>query len=102
MRVTNHNTAWKGTTAWMEDAACKNVPRDVFFPTVGDIAIRDTVPKAAGDICAVCPVKAECLDFALRNRSLDGVWGGTSEEDRRKIRRQRRRSVPAQPRHHHH
>jgi WhiB family transcriptional regulator, redox-sensing transcriptional regulator len=101
MRVTNHNTAWKGSTAWMEEAACKNKPRVFFFPD-GD----DWVDPRAGGICAVCPVKDECLDFALRNPSLDGIWGGTSEEERRRIRRQRRRAVPAQaparPQHHHH
>jgi WhiB family transcriptional regulator, redox-sensing transcriptional regulator len=57
-----------------------------FFPDAADWA-----DPRAGRICAVCPVKDECLDYALRNPSLDGIWGGTSEEERRKIRRRRRR-----------
>jgi WhiB family transcriptional regulator, redox-sensing transcriptional regulator len=85
MRVTS---PWKGSTEWMEGAACKGFPRAVFFPGAADV-----VPPSAKEKCDSCDVKAECLDFALRNPSLLGVWGGTSEEDRRKIRRQRRRPV---------
>jgi WhiB family redox-sensing transcriptional regulator len=92
----NRITTWRGSTEWMEDAACKGVPRSVFFP-LGVVEFF-----AAKEICLSCDVKDECLDFALRNPSLEGVWGGTSEEDRRRLRRQRRRSVPARPQHHHH
>ncbi|HEX4288967.1 MAG TPA: WhiB family transcriptional regulator, partial [Trebonia sp.] len=32
--------------------------------------------------CARCPVRSECLDFALRTRQMHGVWGGTTAEER--------------------
>jgi hypothetical protein len=36
---------------------------------------------------AACPVRGECLDFALLTNQDSGVWGGTSEDERRKLRR---------------
>lgn len=42
-------------------------------------------------ICAECPVKVDCLEYALKNRINHGVWGGASEKDRRRILRQRRK-----------
>ncbi len=37
-------------------------------------------------VCAGCPVRAECLEFALANDERWGVWGGTSERQRRAMR----------------
>lgn len=41
---------------------------------------------AAKAVCAGCPVRAECLEFALANDERWGVWGGTSERQRRAMR----------------
>lgn len=35
----------------------------------------------------VCPVREDCLIFALMNNCRDGVWGGCSETTRKAIRR---------------
>lgn len=69
---------------WMAQGNCADKPPGLFFPSDGvgvDVARR---------ICATCPVKAECLEYALRNRIDHGVWGGTSERERRRIIRRRR------------
>jgi len=34
-------------------------------------------------ICADCPVRQQCLAFALDTRQVHGVWGGMSEDERR-------------------
>lgn len=39
-------------------------------------------------ICAECPLKIECLQFAIKT-GQHGIWGGTTEADRRAIRRGR-------------
>ena len=36
-------------------------------------------------ICARCPVKNQCLQFALDSDILEGVWGGRDFEERTKI-----------------
>ncbi|GAB3656621.1 WhiB family transcriptional regulator [Glycomyces tarimensis] len=70
---------------WFADARCTD-PRinpDVFFPVPGQTV------RAAKAICAVCPVKRRCLEYALGDTSLRGVWGGMSERERRAERRWR-------------
>ena len=72
------------TEPWMAKGRCRTEPPSVFFPSDGvgvEIARR---------ICADCPVKALCLEYALRNGIDHGVWGGTSERERRRIARRRR------------
>lgn len=75
-------------TDWMDDAACASVDPDLFFPGRGE----DVRPAKA--VCAVCPVRARCLDHALAEHEVHGVWGGTSENERRKIRSERHRAAP--------
>lgn len=75
---------------WMSDAACKGMDQTLFFPPKGGDMRASTAVKA---ICESCPVRVECLDFALDTGIKFGVWGGTSERDRRRIRRQRARGL---------
>jgi len=36
-------------------------------------------------VCASCPVRRDCLNFALRIREPHGIWGGLNEIERRAI-----------------
>jgi WhiB family redox-sensing transcriptional regulator len=49
-------------------------------------------------ICAGCPVRRQCLDFATANDLGYGIWGGTTPEDRRRNRRRERRAARARAR----
>ncbi len=71
-------------TGWRQDAACRGADTDVFFP------VTDEEAGPALAICATCPVREECLEFALVTRQEDGVWGGLTETERRRLRRRRR------------
>jgi len=44
---------------------------------------RDAREAKAKAICAECPVRAECLDYALDIREPHGIWGGLTEAERR-------------------
>ncbi|MCU1468294.1 MAG: transcription factor WhiB [Actinomycetia bacterium] len=71
---------------WQRFAECaRNAGSVDFFPARGE-SVRD-----AKAVCAVCPVRDECLDFALRMKVAHGVWGGLSERERRTVRRERHR-----------
>lgn len=35
----------------------------------------------AKQICSQCPVKSECLQYALEHRRINGVWGGKTERE---------------------
>jgi WhiB family redox-sensing transcriptional regulator len=45
--------------------------------------------RRAKAICATCPVKQPCLDYAMRTREQHGIWGGLSESERKRIFEQR-------------
>lgn len=72
--------------AWKDDAACRDEDQDLFFPE-SEIYIDPTTLA----ICAACPVREPCLEYALVNNEEYGIWGGTSPYQRRRIRRMRRR-----------
>jgi WhiB family redox-sensing transcriptional regulator len=76
-------------TEWMRRGNCRDEPPSLFFPSDG------TGVDIARALCATCPVKEPCLEYALRNRIDHGVWGGTSERERRRILRQRRLDAAA-------
>lgn len=73
-------------TEWMADGNCRYEPPGTFFPSDG-VGV-----EVARRICATCPVKDPCLEYALRNKIEHGVWGGASERERRRILRERRLS----------
>jgi WhiB family redox-sensing transcriptional regulator len=66
-------------TEWMTWALCSEVDPEAFFPEKGGS------PKRAKQVCAGCPVREECLSYALDNGIDWGVWGGTTREERRQI-----------------
>jgi len=70
--------------AWHQHGACRGADPNLFFPARGESV------KEAKAVCARCPVRAECLEYALTNQEKFGVWGGLSERERRQLRRQRR------------
>lgn len=64
---------------WRLDAACAQADPEIFAPHQG--AYRDAVK-----ICRQCPVQRECLDYAMADSTLDGVWGATTSNQRRRLR----------------
>lgn len=47
--------------------------------------------KAAKAVCEECPVREQCLDWAVETNQEFGVWGGKTERERAVIRRERNR-----------
>jgi hypothetical protein len=67
--------------AWYEDAVCAQTRPDAFFPEVGE----STADAKA--VCLECPVRVQCLQYALDRDERFGVWGGFSERERRRLKR---------------
>ncbi len=42
--------------------------------------------EAARAVCEPCPIRRECLAYALESPELVGSWGGTDERERRQMR----------------
>ncbi len=76
----------EGRLAWMDEAACKGMPTDRFFPETGE-GRKASEAKA---ICSGCQVQAPCRELAVRAAdSLDsdhGVFGGTVPTERGQLR----------------
>lgn len=68
---------------WTTDAACAQVDPDAWFPEKGGST------REVKKVCASCPVRTECLDFALDHDERHGVWGGVSERQRRQLKKAR-------------
>ena len=75
---------------WRERAACRDLDTDLFFP-VGEGAEAQAQADAAKTVCESCPVREECLTFALTTRQEAGIFGGMTEEERRRHRRREAR-----------
>jgi WhiB family redox-sensing transcriptional regulator len=65
---------------WRDLAACRGADLEVFFPGRGETA------GPARRVCAACPVRQQCLDYAISNRIVHGIWGGLTERERRALR----------------
>lgn len=80
-----------------QHAKCKDVPLssayDPFFGVEPDTE-EDEAKSHAIDFCngdadgIICPIRHQCLLFALTNNAKEGVWGGTNEITRKAIRKQ--------------
>lgn len=79
--------------SWRARAACQNVDPDLFFP-VGTGAPALIQAEEAKEICRRCPVRKECLRWAMDDsRQVAGVWGGLREDERQSLKRRSRRRV---------
>jgi WhiB family redox-sensing transcriptional regulator len=75
---------------WRAASACLDTDPDVFFPVAVGSAASKQVERAMR-ICAGCTVRQQCLDFAIRSGEKDGIWGGTTPDERIRVRRARNR-----------
>jgi WhiB family redox-sensing transcriptional regulator len=73
---------------WRQQAACRGGDVGVFFPA------DEAGAGAAKAICASCPVRDLCLEWAMSTHQDDGVWGGLTDNERRRLRRRRRTAAP--------
>jgi WhiB family transcriptional regulator, redox-sensing transcriptional regulator len=77
---------------WADFAACQNEDPGLFFPLTWEEHPGQSIEQARR-VCRTCPVKAACLDWALRTGEPDGIWGGTTPAERRRLRAHRRQAA---------
>ena len=73
------------------EPSCASVDPELFFPQEVEINDSKLVSKyqnlsAAKAVCNSCPLKLQCLEYALKNYEI-GVWGGTTEHQREDLRK---------------
>jgi WhiB family redox-sensing transcriptional regulator len=77
--------------SWQDRAACRGMDALLFFgPDAEPRPEREIREAKAKAVCALCPVQAQCLDYALGQSIRYGIWGGLDEEERARKRRRTR------------
>ena len=66
---------------WRAYAACSRYDPDLFF------APGALEHKLAKKVCRSCPVREQCLAYAMDEPVDHGIWGGLTERERRRYRR---------------
>ena len=92
----NANRSWFGlSTEWMADKACTLADRHLFFSENNSkrLVVR-MAEMQAKQICAGCPVKGACLDYAIEG-DMYGIWGGMTRDERDREKKRRRRATVA-------
>lgn len=62
-------------------SACLDTPAEMFFPEKGGSA------DEAKAVCASCAIREPCLEYAIANNEVFGIWGGHTQRERQRIRK---------------
>lgn len=71
---------------WVTQGRCSTTDPEAWWPDSKTDPYRTTTALA---VCESCPVKAQCLQWALDNKEYEGVWGGTTPDQRAQMLRER-------------
>lgn len=71
------------------EVPCMSAPNYFFTDEDANWSDKMTATRNAKKLCQGCPIRLICLDYALTNDEMDGIWGGTTPSDRKGLRRGR-------------
>jgi WhiB family transcriptional regulator, redox-sensing transcriptional regulator len=76
---------------WAKEALCAQAHPDAWFPAKGQRGLAAIATR----ICGHCPVRTQCLDYALSGADTwggiaTGIRGGTTPQERERPRQQRK------------
>jgi len=73
---------------WREQANCIGHDTNIFFAEKGDAGIQ--AMQLAKELCNPCPVRQQCLEYALKHSIRVGIYGGMAPKQRYAIKRERK------------
>lgn len=89
--------------AWRYEAKCAGTDTDIFYPP-RDRKLYKPIADQAKAICwgtgeddVECPVRSECLWYAIEMDDTHGIWGGLSNRERSHLKRKMERSKDKRP-----
>lgn len=94
-RIAAPHAARSSPPGWMSRGACRDEDPELFFP-IGATGLALVQAALAKAVCGRCPVQPNCLSYALVTGQNDGIWGGTTTEERWPA-RHLHSSPPAEP-----
>lgn len=71
---------------WMQGATCAQIGGDDWSPKHGDLPTAERAKQVCRE---ACPVRAQCLEFALRTNQREGIYAGYSPKSLERLRRNR-------------
>jgi WhiB family redox-sensing transcriptional regulator len=82
--------------SWQERSECRGEDLLLFFGPDGERQPeREIRERKAKQVCMRCPVRSECLSYAVSQPEKHGMWGGLNEDERTTERRRRMRRANA-------
>lgn len=84
LRITMPGPITPPLGGWHGQGLCIGEDPDIFFPSNGDPGTR------AREVCSACPVRQDCLEYAMEADEF-GIWGGLDQHERRNLKRRQRR-----------
>lgn len=89
----------RSSSEWQNhpDRGCKGTNPDMWFPVEVDPETHEEYePSYASPevkrICDACPVRPECLEWALAD-NVEGIWAGTTTYERQLLKSPKRRKT---------
>lgn len=82
--------------SWRENAKCRGMDTEMFYPPREKDTYKEIADKAKA-ICfgkdgkPECPVRKECLTYAVDTDNIYGIWGGMSNRERNALVRKAKR-----------
>lgn len=70
---------------WKQDGLCRDSDPEAWFPKKGDSNVTAKRVCNGDRYHRPCPVRDQCLEYALSNVEPFGVWGGMGERERRTL-----------------
>lgn len=80
---------------WRYESACLDKPPEWFWPEPVNGKLNMDAYDRARTVCSGCPVREDCLTYAIEHREKQGMWGGLSPRERSRERRDRRAAARA-------
>lgn len=74
-------TEFPDPSGWISQAACAGMDTELWFCDDSGESYR-----YARAVCRNCPVRNDCLEWALDTRTGQGMWGGKSPRERERLR----------------
>lgn len=81
-----HEIPWR-SRAWRRHAKCAGVDTETYYPARNRDTYK-TIADGSKGVCKghdgwpECPVRSQCLTYALTTNEAHGIWGGLSHRER--------------------
>ena len=75
---------------WRANARCEGVGFSLFYPEdedgnpISNFKVNEEEGNP-GFFCVPCPVRKDCLEYSIKHKIYDGIFGGYNEDERKKM-----------------